>query len=70
MDFFVVVQEEYRRKQDELVQNYQEFKGLFSKPSDELDDSNPFCEEEDDKNPFKEAAQEDDYDKSGKNPFA
>merc|ERR1719219_2364470 len=71
------LQEEYKRlkadEQDELFQNYEQFHGLFSKSgSDEeqLDESNPFFEDEDqeEKNPFKDNG--DECDKSGKNPFS
>ena len=43
-----------------------------SEDSEELDDSNPFYDAEeqlDETNPFKDENGEDDYDKSGKNPF-
>jgi hypothetical protein len=75
------------------VQNYEQFKNLFSKSSSSdpsessLDDNNPFADqpvEEKDSgtnpfnepednpanNPFNEEMGNDDYDKSGKNPFA
>ena len=64
---------EYNKVQQQLEQNYEEFKGIFGKSKDDLDESenNPFFEgsEEpvtDSTNPF----DADDYDKSGKNPFA
>jgi len=79
-----LLQEEYRKlknnEQQELVQNYEEFKDLFGKSEDELNQSNPFHEssqddpEDSSKNPFdieeEDNLAEDDYDKSGKNPFA
>jgi len=76
-------QEEYRKlkcnEQQELVQNYEEFKDLFGKSQDELNESNPFHDSSQDDNPFtvEESSnnpfnleEEDDYDQSGKNPFA
>merc|ERR1719323_1680051 len=53
-------QEEYQKlksnEQQELVQNYEEFKGLFGKSQEEvLDESNPFFESsQDGNNPFEE----------------
>lgn len=74
------LQEEYRKvktdEQVELQQNYEEFKGLFSKSveedSEELDESNPFYDAEeqlDGTNPFKDDDESDKYDQSGKSPF-
>ena len=84
---FWFFQEEYQKlksnEQQELVQNYEEFKGLFGKSQEELlDESNPFFESSQDgnnpfeeenassTNPFDDDEVEDEYDQSGKNPFA
>ena len=83
---FWFFQEEYQKlksnEQQELVQNYEEFKGLFGRSQEELDESNPFFESSQDgnnpfeeenassTNPFDDDEVEDEYDQSGKNPFA
>ena len=68
------LQEEYHKQNEQLQQNYEEFKGLFAGRRDHREDngeSNPFYEEENASNPFEiEDEDTDEYDKSGKNPFA
>lgn len=74
------LQEEYKRVKSleisELEQNYQEFKGLFGKAEknpfgdDHEDQKNPFEDDGDATNPFNNVDNDDDYDKSGKNPFS
>ena len=71
------LQEEYRQQktneQVELQQNYEQFKDLFGKSTEEdtsedLDESNPFYDAQEQLSP--DSSRDEDYDKSGKNPFA
>ena len=71
------LQEEYHKQNEQLQQNYEEFKGLFAgknkrESDDDGDESNPFFEAEKSSNPFEieDESAVDEYDKSGKNPFA